>query len=291
MDLGELVIASVKGVESNSTFRLSVGRAGTTDDGRDVDNALYLTYAESGGLRDDLALLKRLKDGETMGLEFAKPEGKPRATTRVSMYSELTGQYVRVGTSDSAQPSHVFVDGVIDKKCPFLFNAGSNDGKFTQVCLDQPDGDSDIVFPDVSGVVITSGNSEDLRSVPGLEGDDPLMFTGTVKVTSRIDQPPPRVGMCDYGAGTGQCTVCRSRWSPLLNESDVYRLYYTVSRWDVPRLQVSDYVLAGLRELANSGASRDDLASALSILRRASPHGPSECRTSRVRETMAVSHS
>ena len=281
MDLGELVIGSMQGIESNTTFRLSVGKAveGSATGDERGENALFLTYHEDRGERvegndtismverHDLAMMKRLKDGEVMGIEFAKPPGQQHATTRVSMYAELTGQYVRIGTDKETAPSHVFVDGTIDKKCPFLFNAGSNGGNFTQVCLEDVEGDSDIIFPEVSGVVITSGNRQDLRSIPGLHGEDPFVFTGTVKNTSRIDQPLPRVGMCDYGENSGHCQSCQAWFSPLADEYDIYRLYYTVNRWQNPRLEVSDYVLEGLRAMQSQGASRDDLASALEVLK------------------------
>lgn len=68
-------------------------------------------------------------------MEIAKPPDDPEATTRISMFSELTGQYVRLGDDAETRPSHVFLDGVIDKECPFLFNAGSYGGNYTKVIV------------------------------------------------------------------------------------------------------------------------------------------------------------
>jgi hypothetical protein len=42
-------------------------------------------------------------------MEFAKPPGQDAATMRISMLTELTGEYVRLGKS--AAESHLFVDG------------------------------------------------------------------------------------------------------------------------------------------------------------------------------------
>jgi hypothetical protein len=59
----------------------------------------------------------------------AKSSNPPYALHQVSMLTEATGPYILVGDDRPEKPSHIFVDGLVDKECPFLFNAGSNDGK------------------------------------------------------------------------------------------------------------------------------------------------------------------
>jgi hypothetical protein len=52
------------------------------------------------------------------------------------MYTELAGQYIKLGVNGSDEftpPTHLFVDGIIDKQCPFLFNAGTFQGLYTKV--------------------------------------------------------------------------------------------------------------------------------------------------------------
>jgi hypothetical protein len=42
-------------------------------------------------------------------MEFAKPPGQDAATMRISMLTELTGEFVKLGKSPAE--SHLFVDG------------------------------------------------------------------------------------------------------------------------------------------------------------------------------------
>ena len=115
-----------------------------------------------------------MRTGTTRGMEISKPPSNDEATLRVSMYTELTGGYIRIGedynVEDQAKKSFVFIDSVIEKECPFLMNAGNYQGnKFTKVCLEPAKEEArEIVLPDASGVVVTTGSEADVRSLPGL---------------------------------------------------------------------------------------------------------------------------
>jgi hypothetical protein len=119
-------------------------------------------------------------------MEISKPPSDDEATLRVSMYTEMTGGYIRIGedynSMEKEKMSFIFIDSSVEKECPFLMNAANYDGedKYTRVCLqpatDQP---REIVLPDASGVVITDGSPADLRSLPGLramEGQSTMMY-------------------------------------------------------------------------------------------------------------------
>jgi len=144
--------------------------------------------------------------GTTRGMEISKPPSDDAATLRVSMYTEMTGGYIRIGedynSNDKEKMSFIFIDSSVEKECPFLMNAANYDGqdKYTKVCL-QPamDKPQEIVLPDASGVVITDGNQADIRSLPGLRrtsGESMLMFRSvveadTVRVCAMLSIPLP----------------------------------------------------------------------------------------------------
>jgi hypothetical protein len=118
-------------------------------------------------------------------MEISKPPSGEEATLRVSMYAELTGGYIRVGEDYNSQEkdkaSFIFLDSTIEKECPFLMNAANYEGDmFTKVCFEPAaDEEREIVLPDASGVAITTGNEDDVRSLPGLRavaGESTLMF-------------------------------------------------------------------------------------------------------------------
>ena len=119
-------------------------------------------------------------------MEISKPPSDDEATLRVSMYTEMTGGYIRFGedynSMEKEKMSFIYIDSSVEKECPFLMNAANYDGqnKYTRVCLqpatDQP---REILLPDASGVVITDGSTADLRSLPGLrpmEGQSSMMY-------------------------------------------------------------------------------------------------------------------
>jgi hypothetical protein len=123
--------------------------------------------------------------GTTRGMEISKPPSNEEATLRVSMYTELTGGYVRVGedynSPQKEEISFIFLDSTIEKECPFLMNAANYEGdKFTKVCLEPArEQEQEIVLPDASGIAIAAGNQADVRSLPGLravEGESSLMY-------------------------------------------------------------------------------------------------------------------
>lgn len=75
------------------------------------------------------------------GLEIAKPPDQEHSTTRINMFTEFAGQYVKLGVDgkdENTRPTHLFVDGIIDKECPFLFNAGTYTGMYTKVSTLNP---------------------------------------------------------------------------------------------------------------------------------------------------------
>lgn len=123
--------------------------------------------------------------GLARGMEISKPPSDEQSTLRVSMFTELTGGYIRVGedynSKEKEKVSFIYVDSTVEKQCPFLMNAGNHEGnKFTTVCLEPAtEVDREIVLPDASGVIITNGSEADVRSLPGLRhkiGESVLMY-------------------------------------------------------------------------------------------------------------------
>jgi hypothetical protein len=111
-------------------------------------------------------------------MEISKPPSDEEATLRVSMYTELTGGYIRVGedynSTKKEKATFIFLDSTIEKQCPFLMNAANYDGNlFTKVCLEPAtDQAREIVLPDASGVIISNSSGADLRTLPGLRSLD-----------------------------------------------------------------------------------------------------------------------
>ena len=191
---GGVVIKSLDHSPSTAGFEFTV----QADDPSNKDS-LFLTYKNLGGISQVLTLIKRLNDEANgiTGMEFAKPPGQHEATMRVSMFTELTGELIRLGKSVSH--SQLFVDGVLDKECPLVFNGGVHDGNFTKICLETPTQQRTLTFPDASGTVITSGNREDITHLPGLEGDNTLVYTGSYRDLRGVQVPRrPRVSCRDF---------------------------------------------------------------------------------------------
>jgi len=123
---GGVMIKSLDDAPSTAGYEFTVG-ADLSVENRD---SLFLTYKNMGGIEQALTMIRRLDDHDS-GMEFAKPPGQPEATMRVSMFTELTGELIQLGKS--THESQLFVDGVLDKECPFVFNGGVDDGNVTKL--------------------------------------------------------------------------------------------------------------------------------------------------------------
>jgi len=223
---GGVVIKSLEHAPSTAGFEFTVGaRDGSSKD------SLFMTYKNLGGIAQVLTRINRVNDHAT-GMEFAKPPGQPQATMRVSMFTELTGELIQLGRSPGH--SQLFVDGVLDKECPLVFNGGVHDGNFTKMCLETPTQQRTITLPDASGTVITSGNREDISNVPGLEGDNTLVYTGSYRDLRGIKMPRiARVSCHDLDCDQSNISMpdrttafgCSSI-DYASNLFDVFRVYY-----------------------------------------------------------------
>ncbi len=244
--VGAAVIRSMPGVQSTAAFQLTVGKLATPHADEDIDkpkpdtnNTLFLSYKDFDDIEKDLLLVKPLKDekGRTHGVEFKNAPTQDQATFKISMFSEFTGNMVHVGADRQGHPSHLFIDGAINKECPFLFSGmevGSADpqfnGIYTKVCLETPTGHQTITYPDGSGVVITSGNREDVRYLPGLRGDNVFTYTGMNRNMSSVAGVPLKArfecASMDCGDGNGTYTGMCANFSAQDKEHDIYRVYY-----------------------------------------------------------------
>ena len=297
-EFGLVAIRSVeKGITGgNTSFQFKVGSV------EKYDNSMFLSFQKEGDGEQLLRfrrVLEREADyypavplskavwnhsstvkeepfGSVQGLEIGKPDGRTDATTRISMYTELTGGYIRLGHKDGAgeNPSHVFVDGTVDKECPFLFNAGNYEehdlkiGKasyFTKVCLETSPEDLTISVPDASGVVLTQGNEEDMRSLPGLRGRNVIVHTSAVKDLLHIQVPStPRIDCAAVQCKEAQTLLDGSIVSSCADvpydrpELDAFRLFYNISR-PADLRGISNYTQEILRKLENEGATRWEL--------------------------------
>jgi len=70
----------------------------------------------------------------------------------------------------------------------------------THACsLETPTQQRTLTFPDASGTVITSGNREDITNLPGLQGDNTFVYTGSYRDLGDIVVPPrPRVSCAAF---------------------------------------------------------------------------------------------
>jgi len=187
------------------------------------------------------------------------------------MLTELTGQMIQLGRSTGH--SQLFVDGVLDKECPLVMNGGVHDGNVTKLCLETPTEQRTLTLPDASGTVITSGNREDVTNLPGLQGDNTLVYTGSFRDLRDIVVPPkPRVS-CNFECATHNVTLPDGHDAGgclQLDYSnhmfDVFRVYYLLDtgrddardtlpveqrqklNFDTPTISASVEVRAALKE-------------------------------------------
>ena len=198
---GAMLIKSLN-TSNTAAFQLTTARPSADPSGR----GLVLSYKDVDGTDQDL-LVFGPAGGPAGGLAIsppAPPAGASGAepTLRISMPVQLTGDIVELGRSaaGAAGATHIFVDGAVDKECPFVFNGGRLDGAFTTMCLEVPTASRTITAPDADGVMITSGNREDVTSLPGLRGDNVLVFTGDRRAPAPpwVPPPPPRVACAGY---------------------------------------------------------------------------------------------
>ena len=200
---GGVVIKSLDDAPSTAGFEFTVG----ADRSPQNKDSLFMTYKNMGGISQALTMIRRLNEGSggATGMEFAKPPGQHDATMRVSMLTELTGELIQLGRN--VGQSQLFVDGVVDKECPLVFNGGVHDGNVTKLCLETPTEQRTLTFPDASGTVITSGNREDVTNLPGLQGDNTLVYTGSYRDLRDIALPPkPRVSCHNFECHTSNVT-------------------------------------------------------------------------------------
>ncbi|EKX41203.1 hypothetical protein GUITHDRAFT_142133 [Guillardia theta CCMP2712] len=247
---GAVLVKSLEDSTSTAAYEFTVGSPNAVAH----KDSLFLTYKNIGGISKALTMIRNIDmslHGELInGIEFAKPEGQWNATMRVNMLSELRGDYIQVGR-DSTN-SQVYFDGVIDKECPLILDGGVNDGMYTKLCLETPSQQRSITFPDRTGLVITSGNREDIDQLPGLRGDDTFVYTGRHKDLGNIIPPPPSRFSCSNTTCSNETLDmnfldCRGlNWN--LTTFDAYRVYYLLSDF------YSDTIHA-------STATRDMLAS------------------------------
>ena len=185
---------------------------------------------------NDTIPVKEKPLGTTRGMEISKPPKMENASMTISMFTELTGGYIRVGEDfKSANRSFVYLDSVIEKECPFLMSAGNNQGNlFTKVCLEPAtDAPRQIVLPDASGVALTTGSQADMRSMPGLRksaGESVLTYVGKNKDKMHVVPPDrPRVNCSTFS--------CQSPNLEAPSEiSDCRALDYEEQRYDMYRL-------------------------------------------------------
>eukprot|EP00961_Rhodomonas_salina_P210879 2847532-Rhodomonas_salina.2 len=230
--------------------------------------ALFLSYWDLPTSQEqELTVIRPLHENGVTGMEFAKPLGQDAATLRVSMQAELVGEHVQLGKS--AHESHLFIDGVVDKECPLLFDGGGDDANFTRLCLETPTQQRALTFPDASGTVITSGNREDIAALRGLAGEDTLVFTGRFRDLGSVVPPrPPRL-TCGAMACENRTTegIAGSEGTGCLEldyagrEFDVFRLYYAFEDLGANALiRAPSAVLEQLVRANATGASRMELA-------------------------------
>ena len=229
---GAVTIKSLDAAPSTAGFEFTVGADGS-EENRD---SLFMTYKNMGGISQALTMMRRVADADSgdTGLEFAKPPGQPQATMRISMLTELTGELIELGKS--SEDSQLFIDGVIDKECPFVFSGGLADGNVTKLCLETPTHQRTLTLPDASGTVITSGNREDISNLPGLSGDNTLVFTGGFRDLDKMRLPPkPRVSCANFSCSASSI---RTPDGGIMNNCsqldyaaaifDVLRVYYVM---------------------------------------------------------------
>jgi hypothetical protein len=131
------------------------------------------------------------------GVEFGSPDCNGTLdcfmynqsnTLRVSTNSIFAGDNLQIGSKqninisicsgNSSDPcvshnpsSYVFVNGIIEEECPFVMNANNIAGYNSRICLGRPKANGTLLLPDSNGILITSGNTEDVHSLVGLRGN------------------------------------------------------------------------------------------------------------------------
>ena len=195
----------IKSLAANNTaaYQLTTARPRADPSGR----GLVLSFKDADGTDEDLLVISP-DGGADGGLALTAPAASGGATPaldpalRVAMPAQLAGGIIELGRAAAgARPAtHIFVDGAVDKECPFLFSGGTNDGAYTAVCLEPPTAARVVTAPDADGTAITSGNREDVTSLPGLRGDNVLVFTGSRRapLPPRPAPPPPRVACSGF---------------------------------------------------------------------------------------------
>ena len=254
---GGVMIKSLDDAPSTAGYEFTVG-ADLSSENRD---SLFLTYKNMGGIEQALTMIRRLADHDS-GMEFAKPPGQPEATMRVSMFTELSGELIQLGKS--TQESQLFVDGVLDKECPFVFNGGVNDGNVTKLCLETPTQQRTLTLPDASGTVITSGNREDITNLPGLQGDNTFVYTGSYRDLRDIVVPrKPRVSCNAFSCDTANISTSDGSIVRRCAEFDDLgnRLNYANRIFDIFRVY---YLLDEGRDIA-TGTLPEDLKQKISF--------------------------
>ena len=266
-DYGGMVIRSLEGSPSSAGYEFTTGNSVA---GSDADT-LFLYYKNLGGVSQALTRMYRIAEEGASGLHFAKPPGKPQAAMRVSMFTELTGEYIQLGKDK--RTSNVFFDGVIDKECPMTFNSGESDGNLTRLCLETPSAQQTLTLPNRSGFIVTSGNREDIATLPGLMGDDVFVYTGQFRDLGGAFSPPPQarfecpVMNCsapseNVSAFAGPSAVC-AEMDYAAPQMDLYRVFYTnTSGFDFTTgaLAASAPVRALMADAQAEGRSRMELA-------------------------------
>jgi hypothetical protein len=209
---GALLIKSLDAVNSTAAFQLTVGRMDPSTGATLSPGALRLSYKDIGEAEEDLLHIAR-EAGAAPGARLSHPT--PDAVLRVSTLSELSGRLVHLGRPPSGAaapvPSHLYIDGVIDQECPFIFSGAADaPAAGLRVCLESPaTADRLLSLPDASGLAVTSGSREAVGSLPGLRGDgDVLVYTGAAKDWGGLVPPPPPRVSCGQAPPAGAGGWC-----------------------------------------------------------------------------------
>jgi hypothetical protein len=168
------------------------------------ESVLNELWARTEYHKKNLMKVSHLEDGSSFsgkilgaGVEFGSPdcEGPLQCfmynesnTLRISTNSLFKGDYLQIGSKqdinisicsgNASEPcvshnpsSYVFVNGIIQEECPFVMNANSQTGYESRICLGTPKESGTLLLPDTNGIIITSGNTEDVHSLVGLRGN------------------------------------------------------------------------------------------------------------------------